>query len=195
MNPNEVRTILAGVALAAAALAPFALEPRPPVRSMDTASLARTIAREEDHIDAHELARWIRARKPGLRVIDLRPAADFAEHHVPRSENHSIEHLMSVRFDPAETIVLLSDAGGHAAQAWVLLRASGGNDAYFLRGGMREWNEDVLTPTLNPADDTEANLEIAALSRYFGGVPRIGSPAPLDVPADGRSAEIRRRGC
>ncbi|HEX8152686.1 MAG TPA: rhodanese-like domain-containing protein, partial [Thermoanaerobaculia bacterium] len=136
----------------------------------------------EDHVDAIELARWIRQRKPGLRVIDLRDPDAFAEYHVPTARNVSLPLLVKTPFDRGETLVLISDGGAHAAQGWVFLRARGHQRVYFLRGGLEEWMSEVM----NPAG---ARGEQAELSRYFGGVPRIDGEAAMTA------GELRRRGC
>jgi hypothetical protein len=60
---------------------------------------------------------------------------------------------------------------------------------YFLRGGVNEWLEDVINPTLRAnalAKDSIAFDGVSALSRYFGGTPRVGEPTGL---------KTRRRGC
>src|SRR5207237_129729 len=125
----------------------------------------KAVAHEDDHITALELAQWIRDRKPGLRVLDLRTPAEFDEYHLPRAENVSIEALPSMPFRADETIVLISGGGGHAAQGWVFLQALGHRDVYFLRGGVEEWIDEMEHPSTPKA---------AAISRYFGGARRRG---------------------
>lgn len=169
---------LAIAALLLGALAPFAGSPYRAQRgAIDVRQLAAQVAREEDHVTALELAAWIKDRKPGLRVIDLRTAAAFDEYHLPRAEWMPLDQLLSAHFAKDESVVLISDGGAHAAQGWVFLRALGHEHVYFLRGGIGEWLDDVM----NPPKTTE-------LSRYFGGTAR-GDRAPDDV------AKMRRRGC
>lgn len=183
--------VLAIVALLLGALAPFAgspygvRRPQPPLstggsrsyRNPMIAELAAQVAREEDHVTALELAAWIKDRKAGLRVIDLRSEEAFEEYHLPSAEWMTFEQLLSTHFATDETVVLISDGGAHAAQGWVFLRALGHERVYFLRGGVGEWLDEVM----NPPKTTE-------LSRYFGGVAR-GNRTADDV------AKMRRRGC
>lgn len=170
--------VLAIAALLLGALAPFAGSPyRAERQGIDVQRLAAEVAAEEDHVTALELAAWIKDRKPGLRVIDLRAEEAFDQYHVPRAELMPLEQLLSARFAKDETIVLISDGGAHAAQSWVFLRALGHERVYFLRGGLGEWLDDVM----NPPKTTE-------LSRYFGGTARGERPAD-DV------TKMRRRGC
>lgn len=154
---------------------------------IDAAQLAKSIAAEEDHVTALELAQWIRDRKPHLRVIDLRAEKEFAAFHLPRAERIAIEAIPSTRFDRGDTLVLISDGGAHAAQAWVLLRALGHQNVYFLRGGIGEWLDEVM----HPAKPTE-------LTRYFGSTPRLDEFNEGFEDGGDTSAAItamRRRGC
>lgn len=106
-------------------------------RTVDVDALAKQIAREEDHVTADELAQWTRDRRPGLRVIDVGQAS-------------TLESITKTHFAKDETIVLVSEGGAHAAQAWVLLRAMGHRNVYFLRGGLAATSSDM------------------ELARYFG---------------------------
>lgn len=189
------RRYLAGAAAVAGALAPFAGSPYRRA-TPGVAELARAVANQEDHISAVELATWIRARRPGLRVVDLRSTAEYAAFHIPGAEHLAVEDLAGARFAPGETIVLYSELGVHGGQAWVLLRALGHRRVFFLQGGLHDWLDDVMSPTL-PADASpearEAFASVEALSRWFGGMPRrltvqmVESEQPVP-PA-------RRRGC
>ena len=162
---------------------------------IDVAQLARAVAREDDHVTALELAQWIKSRRAALRVIDLRPQADFDSLHIPTAEQVAIDTLDRIRFRSGETIVLYSEGGAHSAQAWVFLRALGFANVYFLRGGIHEWIGDVLSPGL-PADATDAEREqfekAVPISKYFGGMPRTGVSREEKAAT---VAQIKRRGC
>ncbi|MBV8516817.1 MAG: rhodanese-like domain-containing protein [Acidobacteria bacterium] len=177
---------LAIAALVLGALAAIGGSPyRAQHANVDAARLARAIAHEDDHVTALELAEWIRDRKPRLRIIDLRSEREFATYHLPRAERVPIEAIPSTPFARDETLVLISDGGAHAAQAWVLLQSLGYRDVYFLRGGLGEWLDDVMSPA-KPSD----------LTRYFGGVPRAtGDEAAYGGGTSAAVKAMRRRGC
>jgi rhodanese-related sulfurtransferase len=162
---------------------------------IDIAALASTVAREDDHVTAVELAEWIRARRSGLRVIDLRSEAEYDSLHIPGAERLEIDTIARVRFKSGETVVLYSDAGAHSAQAWVFLRALGYREVFFLRGGVQEWLSEVISPAL-VVDPTDAERErfatSSALSRYFGGTPRVGVSRGEQTET---IARVKRRGC
>ena len=178
--------IVAGIALVLGALAAWAGTPdRSRNARMDVTSLARAVEHEEDHVTAIELAEWIKGRRPGLRVVDIRPAGEFAALHIPSAERIGLSDLPRTPFRSDETIVLYSEGGAHAAQGWVFLRALGYDRVYFLRGGLREWVGDVMNPTISATADDSAKkvfARVSDLSRYFGGTPRVGA-SPAVTPA------------
>jgi rhodanese-related sulfurtransferase len=154
------------------------------------------VANQEDHVSAVELARWIRARRPGLRVIDVRSAAEYRAFHIPGADHLPVDRLPYARFAAGDTIVLYSELGVHGAQAWVFLRALGHRQVFFLQNGLHEWLDDVMTPTLAADASPEARAAFASveeLSRWFGGTPRRSTtPAAASEAA---APPARRRGC
>jgi rhodanese-related sulfurtransferase len=201
-----VRT-LGFTALALGAAAPFAGSPYAAGRS-DAAALAKVISEGGDHVSALQLAGWIRARKPGLRVIDVRSPQEFAAFSIPSAENIPLDALVHTTFGKNDTVVLYSEGGAHAGQAWVLLQLQGVKRAYFIAGGLADWRDEVMAPSL-PTDATTAQIKafapIAALSAYFGGAVQTGpaGSAPTQIGqtqlamagAAADLAAIRRRGC
>jgi 3-mercaptopyruvate sulfurtransferase SseA len=112
---------------------------RRPATSVDLDALARDVDLENDHVTAAQLGEWMHDRRPGLRIIDLRSDSEYTEGHIPGAEHMSLVQLRHAGFRPNETVVLYSAGGGHAAQGWFFLRASGLQHVYSLRGGADEW--------------------------------------------------------
>jgi rhodanese-related sulfurtransferase len=215
MTSHQLVTALARAAGTLGVLAAVAGSPSVGNRGdVDVSELARIVQREDDHVTAMDLARWIKDRQRPLRVIDVRTLEEYESFHVPTAERIPIDSLAMTTFRRDETIVLYSEGGAHAAQAWVFLRAMGYDHVYFLRGGLYEWLDLVMNPTFAAAKtskDSAKLAEVMDVSRYFGGTPHIGVPSALhDVlpaprehegrRADGSStaaavARIRRRGC
>lgn len=193
-------------ALALGIAAPFAGHPaRSKRREIDIRALSAEIVKGSDHVDGLELARWIRGRKPGLRIIDLRAPEEFAVYAIPGAENMQLEVLEHARFSADELIVLCSGNGVHAGQAWVFLRALGMRKVLFLRGGIVEWLDEVMNPVLDAGAGAVAKKAFdttAELSRYFGGTPHLDDGvATASVPSNQLEREAqavrqqRRRGC
>lgn len=150
-----MKRALALIAAVAGALALVAGDPHP----VDVRRLATAVAHEDDHVTAGELAQWIRDRKPGLRVVDIRSPREFAGYHLPGAENIPLEKITDAPFQRSETIVLVSGGGAHAAQAWVLLEVRGFRNVFFMRGGLQEWTDTIKSDP--------------KVRRYFG-LPRRG---------------------
>ena len=144
--------------------------------SSRTDAIAADIEAEGDHVDALELATLIKTGEPGLRVLDLREHLDTLTYLIPRAVPMSMKDLDTVRVKPGEQLVLYSDGGAHAAQAWVLLRVRGIRNARVLKDGMAAWEDEVLSPLLpsEPDDSAKARFQRAReLSLWFGGFPRL----------------------
>jgi rhodanese-related sulfurtransferase len=166
---------------------------------IDVDDLARAVEHEDDHVTAIELAEWIRVRRPGLRVVDVRSSGEFEALHIPTAEQIPLSELSTTPFRRNETIVLYSEGGAHAGQGWVFLRALGYTHVYFLRGGLREWLDDVMSPSIAPtASDSvkKAFTRVSDLSRYFGGTPRVGESRSIEslipIPAPRDSVSVAR---
>ena len=180
----NARLVAGAGALVLAATAALVGSPDPGAGSdANLRALASEIEHETDHVTAIELAQWIRERRPGLRVLDVRTDSEFSAYHIPTAERIPLSSLSATRFQPNETVVLYSEGGAHAAQGWVLLRTAGLHNVYFLRGGILDWMEDVM----NPSAPSE-------LTRYFGGTPRL-TAVPLPGSGSTVVARMRRRSC
>jgi rhodanese-related sulfurtransferase len=190
--------LLGLAAFGLAALAAFVGTPVPTrPGQIDVNQLAGMIAREEDHVTAIDLAGWIKDRMAGLRVIDVRPAEAFDDFHIPTAEDVPLPSIARAGFKTTDTLVLYSDGGAHAAQAWVLLRSLGYSRVYFLRGGLGEWLDDVMNPVIpaNAAPEVKESFKrTVELSEYFGGRPTVGNRPPA-TSASQRVEAMKRRGC
>ncbi|MBI3112348.1 MAG: hypothetical protein HYZ01_12345 [Ignavibacteriales bacterium] len=174
------------LALAAGGLGVLALFAGSPFQghrvTIDLKDLARTIESEGDHVEADQLAERIML-KSRMRVIDLRDSISFASYHIPTAQLLSMEELLEERSPKEEMLVLYSEGGIHAAQAWMLLKAKGLANVYTLKGGLNAWKEDILFPVLSETASPEERVLFAkrkALSEYFG---RESLPVRRDTTA------------
>ena len=174
------------LALAAGGLGVLALFAGSPFQghriTIDLKDLARTIESEGDHVEADQFADWIML-KSRMRVIDLRDSLSFASYHIPTAQLLSMEELLEERRPKEEMLVLYSEGGIHAAQAWILLKAKGLANVYTLKGGLNAWKEEILFPVLSETASPEERVLFAkrkALSEYFG---RESPPVRRDTTA------------
>ena len=132
-------------------------------------------------VDAVELAREIRARRPGLQVADLRSSAAFAAESVTTAVNGPPPGA------GGPLVVYAADEADAARAARVLSTRFA--DVRVLSGGLDAWRAEVLQPVLpaDPAARTAEDQALVELSAYFGGAPRTGGAA--------QPVAARRRGC
>lgn len=191
---------LAAIALVLGSSAAIARVPSPENTARDGSS-SRSASLGANQVSAVQLAQWIRDTKAGLRVVDIRDSIQFDELHIAGAERIDVASLAGSRFSPDETIVVYSDVEADAARAQTILTDRGHPRPLVLHGGISEWIDDILNPTLasNATDSARKEFErVAELSRYFGGVPRITEPG--DTVAAGSTGpqsakRIRGRGC
>ena len=154
--------------------------------TVNTNELAVMVQKEVDHVTPRELADWIIKGRIDFRLIDLRGEKDFAEYHIPAAENVPMTEVNTYGLGRNEKIILYSDGGIHAAQAWFLLRARGYHGVYILLGGLEEWKSSVLFPSIaeNAGVADKAEFEkMKEVSKFFGGIPQTG-------PSSGTTAQI-----
>jgi rhodanese-related sulfurtransferase len=183
---TDSRALVRGLGAAAAVLGAFAFVVGTPMRATGSARDglvsgatrdARDAARVElamQPVSALQLAQWIREGRPGLRVLDLRDSSAFEARHIPSAEAFAPMALSSVLPTPGETLVVYSDDDLRDTQGAAWLAAAGHARVYVVRGGMSAWMREVIDPVVQ-GDSAAA---VAALSRYFGGVPRAATGSP-----------------
>lgn len=179
---------------------------------VNTRELAVTVFSNVDKVDVKELADWIIKGKNDYRLVDVRSLEEYEKYNIPYSENIIISVLLNSDLMRNEKILLYSDDGISSAQAWFLMKASQYKHVYLLEGGMKNWKETVLFPTLvSNADAAQlAEFEKAKeVSKYFGGVPQIAggttsaaSTVEMPKPTVGKnpittsgSTKKKREGC
>jgi rhodanese-related sulfurtransferase len=145
-------------------------------------------------ISAIELAEWLRAGQPRLRIFDIRSQAEYRAYHIPGAEPVAAGVTAIALFPDHEVIVLYDESGIADPEAWQHLRGLESRRVVILRHGLHGWLDQVMSPTISaeaPADAKAAFERAAALSRYFGGTPRTVGTAGF-VP---EAALVGRRGC
>jgi rhodanese-related sulfurtransferase len=208
---NRLHTALAIVA-ALAAVAAGVVDRRPVDRGARTGRTGRTGTIE--FISAPDLALRIMQGDRDLRVFDLRTPEAYAQFHVPGARRTAATALAEAALPPRTHVVLYGDARATILEALQALSKRNHRDVLVLREGLYEWLSRVHEPRLAAAPTPEERAEFeraAEMSRFFGGVPRVGVPRE-DVPqgywtgmprseellmaaAVKSVAAIRRRGC
>ena len=191
-SPKLLR-ILAIAALALGFFAIFAGSPSRTTVTLDVLELASIIEREEDHVSPEQLASMIMNPAGTFRLIDVRDSVSHAVYHIPGAEHWDLTALASVRFKPLETLVLYSQGGTHASQAWFLLKARGLRNVYTVRGGLDLWNARVLYPEPPTGASRAAKDSLHYIAAFFGGFLTDRPPVSRKTPASDHSHQNRLR--
>ena len=189
------------LAIVALALAGLATVAGAPLSRVAAASATRAeVPAANDRVRPLDLAQSIREREPGVRPIDARSAAAFADYHVPTAEHVPAGSPGPAAVRPGDLLVVYAEDGALSDEAAARLAKTTGGRVRALEGGMDGWMSDVMGPRLPDAagaDERAAFARTAALSRYFGGTPRIvraPSRRNLREPPVGRDRGTARYG-
>jgi rhodanese-related sulfurtransferase len=187
------------------------LAARPGTGTADLAPYAAAVGSANTRVEPLELARWIRDRRPGLTVWDVRIEAAWQDFHVPGAIRVSPEDLLDTARPPSfGTLVIYGPDGAASAEASLLLRLAGVRDVRALDRGVLGWLDEVMMPIVPdsiPPENAEAWAAVAELAEYFGGHTHAESSVPPErwrLGAGERSPDAavasvvrdaRRRGC
>jgi rhodanese-related sulfurtransferase len=207
-SPRVERALLVAAVVGGGLAAIAGRATRPVAGTVDVARLAEIVEMEEDHVTAAELATWIRAGNPALRVLDIRSDSAFDEFHIPGATRAALADIARMPLDSTVTYVLYSEGGTHAAQGWFVLRARGIENVYFLRGGLYEWLEQIMSPRVPSTMPQAQRDSIRALTMWFGGRMEVVDSAsvtpsvldgqlatPRDRDTRAAIGKVRRRAC
>jgi rhodanese-related sulfurtransferase len=162
------------------------------VKHVSALQIAHEINERVDHISSEQLGHLIIDKDPDLLLIDLRSEEEYQKFHIPMAVNYPLEQFFQPNaiqsLDTEKLLVLYTNGGTHAAQAWVLLRQMGITNATVLLGGLNYWVNVYSNP--DPPEGVYADSEIfryqfllSAGNHLLGtkGEVKAASPAPDSI--------------
>jgi rhodanese-related sulfurtransferase len=155
---------LAVVSLATLGLSPRAAGPAGPVEEISAAALARDI------ID----------RPWGVRVIDVRSAAEFSESSVPGSERGELESLDLTYELAGRRVVVVGDESLRELPPTLLAY---GGEVFLLRGGYAAWRRFALEVPEEGGAGSDAPEEMAFRTALRDSLSGRAPAAPAPAPA------------
>lgn len=118
----------------------FVRPPRPVVSAEpELVRLAALIDQEHDHLTLDEVDSLLAADSP-LTIYDLRDSIAYESGHLPSAVRTTVADLLLLTPDSASHILLYSEGGVHAGQAWVLMKAAGHPHVHTLLGSWSAWS-------------------------------------------------------
>ena len=184
---------LAAIALALGTLAAASGTPPQPADGAVAGAAARAAGAPQ--VGAVTLAEWIRSRKPSLRIVDVRIGLAPDDYRIPGAVDVPLPQIAELAPRSGETLVLYSDDGTQAVQAWAALRSRGVRDVFVLENGLASWEDEILAPALPSPDDTAALRQFPyrrELAAWFGGRP-ADRPAASRTDLAGAAGQRARR--
>jgi rhodanese-related sulfurtransferase len=113
---------------------------------------ARAIEDESDHLTPRALADLLLTQPRDLVIVDVRPASEFGQWHLPGAYNLPLPQLLGsegralLKRAGDQRVILVSNGMVHPGQAWVELTRRGHGNVRVLEGGLTAFKHEVLTP-------------------------------------------------
>lgn len=113
-------------------------------------------------VDASQFAEL---QEAGVRIVDVRTAAEFAGGHIPGAENVPLSSFAdtSAGWDPSVPVALYCATGNRSAEAAEMLNARGFETVYDLSGGVVAWDGPLdggAQATPSPAAPPRSGLPV-----------------------------------
>ncbi len=142
--------------------------------SVNSKELSLISADEIGNVTVNNLADAIIKSKFDYRLIDLRKSSEFANYNIPSSENIQVEQILNFGLARNENILLYSDNDIETTQAWFLLKANNYQAVNVLKGGLNEWQSEVLFPVCScgespTTEQKHKHSKLVEVSEFFGG--------------------------
>jgi len=159
-------------------------------------------------ISVMDLAWQIKERKP-IELIDIRSPELYNEFHLPTAKNVPLQNFEVQDIDESDLFIFYSGDDLLVRQLWISLPESVRSKSYLVYGGVRDWFDHILYPSLPlQVHDRDSMMveQIDELCRFYGGqVEFNGSIKSLDYyyqdvnsspwPVVQRAGKLVRRGC
>lgn len=120
------------------------------VEALTPEELAMQVVNREDHITAEQLGSLIIDEDPSYMLIDVRSPEEYENFHIKSAINVPLEKLFSSegleQLDRTKLLILYSNGGTHAAQAWIMLKQFGYKNALVLLGGLNYYVDVYSNP-------------------------------------------------
>lgn len=135
------------------------------ISNQEALNISRMIVEREDHITAEQLGKLIIDKDPDYIIIDVRGKDEYEKYHINSAVNIPLDKLFIPEtlelLDQEKLLILYSNGGTHAAQAWVLLHEKGIRNATVLLGGLNYWVDVYSNP-----DPPQGVYDDAEIFRY-----------------------------
>ncbi|MFP4488526.1 MAG: rhodanese-like domain-containing protein [Bacteroidales bacterium] len=145
-------------------------------------------------VSPDEIADMIISEDPALQLIDLRPAGEYQEYHLPGSYNIPFADLLKEEYrfiidQDLKLNVFYSNGSVTASEAWMITRQLGYRNNYVMEGGLNYWAETIINPekpgAASPNEEiARYNFRKGAGAAFGGGnMEPAGATPDIELPA------------
>ncbi|MBN2637752.1 MAG: rhodanese-like domain-containing protein [Bacteroidales bacterium] len=143
------------------------------------------------------VAKRIIEKDPSQLLIDVRSASQFESFSLPGAINVPFDSLktsaaMAYFGNPGTKVVLFSNDGILADEAWILLRRLAYKNNYVMKGGLNGWIQTIIRPLAPAETSSEKVIEQynfrRAASMYF-----IGSKTDVNKSQKAKITFVKRK--
>ncbi|WP_416866680.1 MAG: rhodanese-like domain-containing protein [Imperialibacter sp.] len=131
----------------------------------------KSVSQEPRFVSVLSLAEQIKNREP-LVLIDLREPDLYEEFHLPTAVNMSLNEIQTNGLEPGVTYVFYSADDLLTRHLWISLPPGIKKRSSILYGGVHDWYDRLLYPTLPlvaSGEDSVVAEKVNALTRFYGG--------------------------
>lgn len=131
----------------------------------------------ERYVSTDELSDKIISQDPSFILVDVRDPQSFKEYSLPNAVNIPLRNLLDEEYEAyinqtQYDVIFYSNDNFYADQAWVLGNRLGYQNLRVLKGGINEWYNTIINPTVPKeqlaAEDFELYSTRKAASMFFG---------------------------
>ena len=158
-SDNQGKLVFAGVLFILAGLA----------LAIDSPEGLNGVNRQPNFMGVLELAEKIKNREEVL-IVDLRDSASFNQFHIPTAKNVPLDFLDFGSIE--EGMIFCSGDDLLTRRLWDSLPDTLRDHSIILYGGVRDWYDRLLYPTLpygDTVDEPELLKRIHSLCEFYGG--------------------------
>lgn len=159
----------------------------------------------ERYVSTDELSDKIISQDPSFILVDVRDPQSFNEYSLPNAVNIPLRNLLDEEYEAyinqtQYDVIFYSNDNFYADQAWVLGNRLGYQNLRVLKGGINEWYNSIINPTVPneqlAAEDFELYSTRKAASMFFGVMypeqNRVEEPV-IEKPAARKVVPVKKK--
>jgi rhodanese-related sulfurtransferase len=153
--------------------------------------LLKEAFRKSRFLSPDQIAERLINEDPSILLIDVRTPDQYLEYSLPNAFNIPLDEIIMEDWkdylDQEDMdVVLVSNGGLYADQAWMLCKRMGYGNLYVMEGGLNAWFKCIMQPEMPEETAPKEAFELYAFRKgaayYFGGGSEV--EVEFDIPKE-----------